>query len=94
MLFVDLKIAFDSMDRDILWRELRRRGIQEMLVERPERIYEQTEVVIRTSQGYTESFKMKKNVWQECMMSPHLFNLYMADKEEIKKQRDKRSKNK
>jgi len=50
------------MDGDVLWRELRRRGIQEMLIGRLERIYEQTEVVIRTNQGYTESLKTKNNV--------------------------------
>jgi len=54
MLFVDMKAAFDNMNRDILWTELRRKGIKKMLIRRLERIYKlkQTEEVIRTNQRY------------------------------------------
>jgi len=33
MLFADMKAAFDNVDRDILWTNLRR-GIKEMLIRR------------------------------------------------------------
>jgi len=80
MLFVDLKAAFDNVARDILWRELRRKGIKEMLIRKLESIYAQTKVVIRTSQRFTKSFKTKKSVHQGCV----LFNLYVADIERLK----------
>jgi len=42
------------LERDILWREFRRREIKKMLIRRLERIYEQKlEVVIRMNQRYT-----------------------------------------
>jgi len=56
MLFADLKAAFDNVGRKILWEELRSRE-EENLVRRMEKIYGQTEVMIRTNQGYTEGFK-------------------------------------
>jgi len=46
MMFVEMTTAFNNVDRDILWRELRRREIKETLI-RKESIYIQIEVVIR-----------------------------------------------
>lgn len=47
-----------------------------------EKIYERTEMVVRTNQSYTDSFKTRKGVRQGCVLSPLLFNLYMAEIEE------------
>ncbi|XP_011684741.1 PREDICTED: uncharacterized protein LOC105448076 [Wasmannia auropunctata] len=88
MMFADLKAAFDNVDRNKLWKELRGRGIEEDLVKRIEKIYEETEVVVRTKQGFTKAFKTKKGVRQGCILSPLLFNLYTARIEkEMKKRR-------
>ena len=38
--------------------------------------WEQT-VVVRTEHGITEEFQIKKDVRQECVLSPSLFNLYI-----------------
>ncbi|XP_024870720.1 golgin subfamily A member 6-like protein 22 [Temnothorax curvispinosus] len=78
-LFADLKAAFDNVDREILWKILREKGIKEQLIRRLEIIYEETEVVVRTSHGYTEEFQTSKGVTQGSVMSPLLFNLYTAD---------------
>jgi len=40
MFFVDLKTAFDKVDRSMLWKELRRKRVKEYLVKRVEKIYE------------------------------------------------------
>jgi len=53
MLFADLKAACDNVDRKILWKELRKGEVEKTLIRRMEKIYGQTEMVIRTSQGYT-----------------------------------------
>jgi len=60
VLLVDLKAAFDKVDRKILWRELRRIGVKEDLIKRMEKIYE--EVLVRTKQGLTRSFRTMKGV--------------------------------
>jgi len=38
-----------------------------------EKIYEETEMMVRTMQGYTEGFRTRKGVRQGCVMSPILF---------------------
>ena len=52
MMFADLKAAFDKMDRDRLWETLRGKDVSEYLVRKIEKMYEKTEVRIRTKQGY------------------------------------------
>jgi len=42
--FADLRAAFDNVDRDILWKILEEKGIEEGLLSRSERIYERTEI--------------------------------------------------
>jgi len=66
-----------------LWEELRREEVEKNLIRRMKEIYRQIEVVIRTSLGYTEGFRTRKGVRQGCVMSPLLFNLYMAGIEEF-----------
>jgi len=62
-MFVALKAAFDKVDRDKLWDCLREKGIiKENLIRRIEKIYEGTEVTVRTKLGNTESFVTKRNV--------------------------------
>lgn len=35
--------------------------------------------MIKAKEGFTEKFRMKKRVRQDCVMSTTLFNLYIAD---------------
>jgi len=42
MFFVDLKAAFDKVDRSKLWKELRRKKVKKDLVRRVEKTYEDT----------------------------------------------------
>ena len=88
MLFADLKAAFDKVDRGRLWESMRRKGMTEHLIRRMERIYEETEVTVRTQQGCTISFKTTKGVRQGCVLSPLLFNLYIADIDKIMEDRN------
>lgn len=78
-LFVDLKAAFDNVDRNKLWRILKDKGIEEQLISRIRSLYKETRVVIRTKEGTTDSFITKKGVRQRCVLSPTLFNLYIAE---------------
>lgn len=78
-LFIDLKAAFDNVDRDILWDILENKGVDSTLIKRIKKIYEHNEVLVRTKDGVTRSFIVNKGVRQGCVMSPTLFNLYIAD---------------
>jgi len=84
--FANLKATFDNVDRGILWKMLKEKGI-EGLLRRIERIYERTEVIVRTNDGLSGSFRTGKGVRQGCALSPLLFNLYMAGIVEMLKER-------
>jgi len=43
---------------------------------------------LRTGQKFTRSFRTTKGVRQGCVMSPFLFNIYMAELEERLKKRE------
>lgn len=45
-------------------------------------------MAVRTRQSITESFKTRKGVMQGCVMSPLLFNLYIADLDKEMKNRN------
>lgn len=77
--FIDVKAAFDNVDRHKLWKVLEEKGISIGLINRIRRLYEGTKTMIRTEEGLTDSFCTSKGVRQGCVLSPALFNLYMAD---------------
>jgi len=77
--FADLRAAFDNVDRDLLWKILRKMKIKEGLIKRIEKIYERTEVQIRTGGIIPERFETRKGVRQGCVLSPLLFNVYIAE---------------
>lgn len=47
-MFADLKAAFDKVDREMLWKTLKRKGIKTKAVSRIEKIYEETVMAVRT----------------------------------------------
>lgn len=49
-----------------------------------EKIYKETEGVVRTNRRITEDFYKERGVRQGCVMSPLLFNVYMTELEEMK----------
>ena len=42
----------------------------------PRNPYVGQEAAVRTLYGTTDRFKINKRVWQGCLLSPYLFNLY------------------
>jgi len=54
--FVDLKAAFDKVDRKILWKAMEEKGIRRGLIERVKKIYEQTKNAVRVHENITDWF--------------------------------------
>lgn len=77
--FMDLKAAFDSVDRKILGRKMKRRGVRKGLVIRCEDILRETRCRMRVG-GEKTGFCQGRR--QGCLLSPDLFNLLLVDIEE------------
>lgn len=57
--FVDLKAAFDSLDREVLMEAMRERGVRKGLRNRIEEVYRETRNRVKVGG------KIGKNFWQE-----------------------------
>ena len=53
-----------------------RDGTPKHLIQLLKGLYGDQSAVIRTEFGDTDRFRIKKGVWQGCILSPFLFNLY------------------
>lgn len=79
-LFIDLKVAFDRVNRKKLWKILEEKEVNKGIIWRLRKIYEDTEALIKARNGeLSHSFKLENSVRQGCVLSPLLFNVYMAD---------------
>lgn len=61
-LFIDLKAAFNNVNRKKLWTIMEKKGIDKNLIGRIKGIYKETNGMMRTKKGLTEKFRMKKRV--------------------------------
>lgn len=75
--FVDLRAAFDKVMGEKLWKVLEEKEMNEKIIRRVGKIYEETKAVIRKEEEMTSSFTIEKGVRQACVLSPLLFNMYM-----------------
>jgi hypothetical protein len=73
--FIDYEKAFDSMDREILWKILRHYGIPEKLVSLIRNTYYSMKCRVTHAGQMSESFEVKTGVRQGCLLSPFLFLL-------------------
>ena len=74
--FIDYTKAFDCVDHNKLWEILKEMGILDNLTCSLRNLYAGQEATVRTEHGTIDWFKIGKGVWQYCILSPCLFNLY------------------
>ena len=74
--FTDHAKAFNCVDHSKLWEILREMGIPDHLTCLLRNQYVSQKTTVRTLYGTTDWLKIKKGVWQGCLLSPYLFNLY------------------
>ena len=73
--FIDYEKAFDSVDRDSLWKLLRHYGVPVKIVSIIRKSYEGMSCRVIHGQHLTESFQVRTGVRQGCLLSPFLFLL-------------------
>ena len=74
--FIDYAKAFDWVDHNKLWKILKEMGIPDHLTCLLRNLYAGQEAAVRTGHGTTDWFQIGKRVWQGCILSTCLFNLY------------------
>ena len=74
--FIDYAEAFGCVDHDKLWKALKEMGMPDHLICLLRNRYAGQEARVRTLYITTDWFKIQKEVWQGCLLSPCLFNLY------------------
>ena len=74
--FIDYATAFDCMDHNKLWKILKEMEISDHLTCLLRNLYAGQEATVRTGHGTTDWFQIGKGVYQGCISSPCLFNLY------------------
>ena len=75
--FIDYAKAFDCGDHNKLWKILKEMGIPDQLTYLLRNLYSGQWITVRIGHGTTEYwFQIGKGVYQGCILSPCLFNLY------------------
>ena len=74
--FIEYTKAFDCVDQNKLWKILKKMGIPGRLICLLRNVYAGQEATVRTGHGTTDWFQIGKGIYQGCILSPCLFNLY------------------
>ena len=71
--FIDFCKAYDSVDRNKLWRCLEDLGLQGRLAEFLRAAYAELKCEVKVGEKYSEPFSVKNGLRQGCILSPLLF---------------------
>ena len=77
--FVDITKAYDSVDRNILWRKLKTIGINGLFLDTIKSMYTGDSVRCTVNGLTTRSVYLQRGLRQGCSLSPMLFALYIMD---------------
>ena len=75
--FIDYTKAFDCVSHNKLWKILKVMGIPNHLTCLLRNLYAGQEATVRSEHEATYWFQIGKEVFQRCILSPCLFNLYV-----------------
>jgi len=73
VVYLDIKAAFDSVDRLALWKALRGRGIPDVLLDLITALHENTSVRVRLGKQLSDPLLTTFCVRQGCVLAPALF---------------------
>ena len=73
--FIDYEKAFDSVDRETMWKLLRHYGVPKKIISIIRCTFQDMSCKIAHAGQLSESFEVKTGVRQGCLLSPFLFLL-------------------
>ena len=74
--YKDYAKTFNCVNHNKLWKILQEMGISDHLTCLLRNLYAGQEATVRTAHETTDWFQIRKGVYQGCILSPCLFNLY------------------
>jgi hypothetical protein len=77
--FVEFGKAFDSIDREVLWFKMKKKGVSKRMVSCLSNMYEGIKFCVRCGNKVTNFVTQTKEVSQGCSLSPYLFNIFIDD---------------
>ena len=77
--FIDIKKAYDTVSREILWRKLIKLGLGGSFVGMLQAIYTDDRLVTEVNGEVTRSIFLGRGLRQGCSLSPCLFALYITE---------------
>lgn len=77
--FVDFKKAYDTVNRNILWKKLCNLGINGKMLKAIKSLYASVSSCVRINGLKTDWFDVKTGLRQGCCLSPLLFNCFIND---------------
>ena len=87
---MDFKRCFDFISHQLLWQKLTRLGVSTKILKTIISLYSQACFTVRTPTGHSNSAEVSEGVLQGEILSPLLFNLFVADMEEFFRRRGRR----
>ena len=75
--FIDLKKAYDTVNRPALWRVLSQVGLSEKVQRLLQSLHSNTNASVRAYGQMSKPFKVTNGVRQGCVLAPALFNLFL-----------------
>lgn len=83
-MFVNLKAAFDIMDKGVLIEDMRKKGLRKGLIERVQELLKKTKSRVRVGEEIREEFLTTRRIRQGRPLSS-LFNMLADMEKEMKK---------
>lgn len=79
--FIDLRAAFDSVSHARLWNKLNSTSMPKRLLKLIMNLYTGNSLYVKLNKdgAISRPISVERGVRQECVLAPHLFNLYLND---------------